>query len=276
MSSLFSTAIASKSGVFGGILLSVGLLHGAQAGPIDAQYAISIAGIPLGTADISGLIDNRQYELNVQTRLSSIAKLVTTGQGAARAAGSIAGPVPVSRGYALTASNSQMTRTIQLGTAGNDINLVKVSPPFEEKPGQVSVTAGHLKNATDPVSALVMPVAGNGEIGPEGCNRTIPVYDGAHRFNVSLTYAATRSLTKKGVFQGTVLICRARYIPVAGHVPDRPETKFMTQNRDMEVWLAQVPGTSVLVPFRIAVKTMLGTTLIEAQRFNLGGQTAQR
>ena len=267
---------AFKSLVFAGFFAVPALVQPTAAGPVDAQYAISVAGIPLGTADITGSIDAASYDLSVQAKLSAIAQLVTTGQGAARAAGTYAGLRPVSRGYALTASNSQMSRTIQLGMAGQDITLVKVQPPFEAKPDRVLVEPSHLKQAVDPVSALIMPVGGGDGAGPGACNRVIPVFDGAHRFNVSLSYAATRNVVKKGVYQGPVVICRARYMPVAGHVPSRPETKFMAQNRDMEVWLAPVPGAPVMVPFRIAVKTMLGTTLIEAQKFNLGGLTAQR
>jgi len=40
----------------------------------------------------------------------------------------------------------------------------------------------------------------------------------------------------------------------------------MADNRDMETWLVPVAGSRVLIPYRIAVKTMIGTTIIEAQR----------
>jgi hypothetical protein len=41
----------------------------------------------------------------------------------------------------------------------------------------------------------------------------------------------------------------------------------MEENRDIETWLALVPGTRALVPLRIHVKTMVGTLDIEATRF---------
>jgi len=44
----------------------------------------------------------------------------------------------------------------------------------------------------------------------------------------------------------------------------------MIANRDMDVWLAPVNGGKLLVPYRISVKTMIGTTIIEAVAFNSG------
>ncbi|HEY0354042.1 MAG TPA: DUF3108 domain-containing protein, partial [Enterovirga sp.] len=64
--------------------------------------------------------------------------------------------------------------------------------------------------------------------------------------------------------------CNARYIPIAGHRAERPAVKFMTENRDMSVWLAPVEGARVLVPLRISVRTMIGTTVIEAESWRLG------
>jgi hypothetical protein len=63
-----------------------------------------------------------------------------------------------------------------------------------------------------------------------------------------------------------VLVCNARYVPIAGHRTERPSTKFMQENRDMDVWLAPVPEARVLVPLRISVRTMIGTSVIEASR----------
>ena len=55
---------------------------------------------------------------------------------------------------------------------------------------RVPVTAAHTRGIIDPVSALLMPTQGRGEpLDPDNCNRTLPVFDGATRFNVVLSYA---------------------------------------------------------------------------------------
>jgi hypothetical protein len=43
----------------------------------------------------------------------------------------------------------------------------------------------------------------------------------------------------------------------------------MADNKDLEVWLAPIASDHVLIPFRVSVRTMIGTTVIEAQEFRL-------
>jgi hypothetical protein len=62
-------------------------------------------------------------------------------------------------------------------------------------------------------------------------------------------------------------VCKIRYVPHAGHRSERPGTKFMMQNEDMSVWLAPVAGTRFLAPLRIAIRTMIGMSVVEATRF---------
>ncbi len=88
-----------------------------------------------------------------------------------------------------------------------------------------------------------------------------------------LSYGETRSVQKPG-YAGPILVCNARYQPIAGHRPDRPGVKFMEDNTEMSVWLAPVEGTRVLLPLRIAVRTQLGLNIIEATRWSRSSQGA--
>ena len=65
------------------------------------------------------------------------------------------------------------------------------------------------------------------------------------------------------------MVCAARYVPIAGHRRDRPATKFMADNKDLEVWLAPIERDHVLIPFRVSVRTMIGTTVVEASEFRV-------
>jgi hypothetical protein len=108
-------------------------------------------------------------------------------------------------------------------------------------------------------------------VGPASCDRTIPIFDGYTRFNVNLSYVGVREVSAKG-YRGPVAICAVRYVPIAGHRRDRPATQFMADNKDLEVWLAPVDGTRLLMPFRISVRTMIGTTVIEASEFSVAAK----
>ena len=145
-----------------------------------------------------------------------------------------------------------------------------IVPPLVDMQDRVPVTAADRRGIVDPTSALVMPArAGTALLDPGNCDRTLPLFDGATRFNVVLSYAETREVQKPG-YAGPVLVCSARYQAIAGHRPDRPGVKFMEDNREMSVWLAPVEGTRVLVPLRISVLTEIGTNIIEATRWTRG------
>jgi hypothetical protein len=248
------------------LLASLGTAGGAMAGPLEARYGITVAGLQIGTAVFSGQISPQGYQATLNARLTGLVGVLTTGQGVVQVSGGIAGARPLSQGYALSANNSQVSRTIQIGMSSGSITQVAIDPPFEEKPDRVPVLEHHRRNVADPVSALVMPVAGNGELlDPANCNRVIPVFDGVQRFDIALSSAGTRTLNepRKG-YVGHALVCNVRYAPIAGHRPI-PATDYMKTNREMSVWLVPVAGSRALVPWRIQVKTQVGTVIIEAQ-----------
>jgi hypothetical protein len=50
-------------------------------------------------------------------------------------------------------------------------------------------------------------------------------------------------------------------------VPERPAIKYLMAQQDMEIWLAPIPGTRVVVPYRISLQTPLGQGVLEATQF---------
>src|SRR3954449_12839553 len=75
-----------------------------RAASLNAAYSIALAGLPLGTADISSSIEGDRYQLQVQARLTGLAGLIMSGGGGAQASGSVAGGRPVC-GFSLNAEN---------------------------------------------------------------------------------------------------------------------------------------------------------------------------
>jgi Protein of unknown function (DUF3108) len=248
------------------LLASLGCAGQAAAGPVEGRYGITVAGLSIGTAVFSGDISPQTYTATLNARLTGLVGVLTTGQGAVQVSGAFAGQRPLSSGYALSANNSQISRTIQIGMATGNITQISIEPPFEPKPDRVPVLEHHRRNVVDPVSALMMPVAGNGDlVADQNCNRIIPVFDGVQRFDVTLSPAGTRVINEptRG-YVGHALVCKARYAPVAGHRPI-PATDFMKGNREMSVWLVPVAGSRALIPWRIQVQTQVGNVVIEAQ-----------
>lgn len=258
-----------------GCALGLGVNGYAQAETLRAQYALSLMGLTIGSATATASLEPAAYKIALNVRLTGLAAMVNKTRGAATSTGALANSAVLPAGYANTTANSNETRTVRMGLTSGNVRAVDISPPFLDMEGRVPVTEAHKQAVVDPVSALIMPVP-NGQplIGPTACNRTIPVYDGLVRFNVTLTYTGMKTVQGKG-YSGPVSVCAARYAPVAGYKLDSKSTKFMADNRNMEVWLAPIESVRAVAPYYISIGTATGTLVIKAAEFSLSGQAAQ-
>ncbi|MCA0400742.1 MAG: DUF3108 domain-containing protein [Proteobacteria bacterium] len=255
------------------MLLAGSLLPGgARAGNADAQYTISLAGFSIGKASLSAELNGASYNLNVSAALTGLAGAISGGRGAATARGTIGGNGVLTNGFSLSASNGKESRVVQIGAASGSVRSVSIEPPFviQEGENRIPIRDSHKIGVTDPASALIMPARAGDPLDKANCERRLSIFDGTQRFDVVLSFAGIQQVKGEKGYSGPALVCAARYVPVAGHRPDRRVTKFMAENREMSAWLVPVNGGKALIPYRISVKTLIGTTVIEAERFNPG------
>lgn len=245
---------------------------------LQITYGLSLAGLPIGTATLGGQFGRDTYKVDVRAKMTGLAGLLTSGRGAGTASGQTTGGKMLPNAYALTSGGGNGTYTVRMALASGNVAGVEITPPLDPAPDRVPLLDTHKRGVVDPVSALVMPVAGQGSMtDPSACNRTIPVFDGAGRFDVSLAFSSTQNVDLPG-YKGPVLVCQARYTPIAGHRTGRKATQFMAENKDIEAWLAPVEGTRLLIPVKISVRTMIGTTVIDATKLTIAkteGDAAQ-
>jgi hypothetical protein len=241
----------------------------AHADTWRATYSVSLLGLPIGAASSVGQFDHNSYRIDANAKLSGLATVVSNWKGAASATGAIVAGRIAPATYAVTAANPTLTRTMRMSLANSAVTAVDISPPFEDKPDRIPIRDQDKRGVVDPVGAFVISVPGAGPlVSPAACNHTIPVFDGYTRFDVRLAYVGERHVKAIG-YNGPVAVCAVRYVPIAGHRPDRPGTKFMAENKNIELWLAPVESARVLLPYRVSVRTMIGTTVIEASEFSV-------
>lgn len=252
------------------VLAGLGVLTtAAQAETVRTRYGISLIGLPFGTATVSGTLEPQAYKIELQMKLTGLASILSGSKGAATATGALPGNHVSPTTYATTSSSGDITRTVRMSMVNNNVDQSEITPPWDPFPDRVPVTEADRRAIVDPMSALIMTVPGTGPvIGPAACERTIPVFDGAARFDVVLAFVGTRKVKTKG-YAGDVAVCSVRYHPVAGHRANRPGTKFMADNKDMEAWLAPIGQSRIVVPYRISVATMIGTVVVEANQFEV-------
>lgn len=246
--------------------------HG-ETDSIRLHYSISLIGLPIGTAQVIGVLGPSSYRLEANGRLTGLAGVIVNSKGAATATGSLAAGHVNPATFAASASTSNYLLTIRMAMAKGAATGVEITPPYEPRSDRVPLSEADKHGIIDPLSSFVMAVPGTGDlIGPAACDRTLPIFDGGVRFDIALAFAGIRQVKGPG-YAGPVAVCSARYRPIAGHRPDRPATKFMMNNKEMEVWLAPVANTRFVVPYRVSVLSMVGTTVIEATNFESGAET---
>ena len=101
-----------------------------------------------------------------------------------------------------------------------------------------------------------MRVGATGDvITPDVCRRTVPIFDGRQRYDLTLAFKRMDQVKSEHGYAGPVVVCMVRYFPISGHRPDRPAIKYLTEQRDIELALAPLAGTRIVVPYRISVPT---------------------
>jgi hypothetical protein len=235
---------------------------------LEARYTVSLAGIPLGTGTWVIDVAQDQYTAVASGRTTGLVKLVSDGSGQTGARGTFRGAHAASMGYVSAVTSDKRSDEIRMLIANGVAKDVKVEPPVEQSPDRVPLTDAHRKGITDPMSAALIPVPGSGEVvTPDACKRKLAVFDGRQRTDIDLVFKRMDRVKADKGYEGPVVVCTVIYKPIAGHRPERAAIKYLTATREMELWLAPMAGTRVLVPFRFSIPTPFGHGVLQANYF---------
>jgi hypothetical protein len=249
-------------------VFGLGATH-AAADTVRARYAVSLVGLHIGEVAAAGSLGPASYRIDLSAKLTGIAAMLANVRMALASTGALRKGVAAPATFATTSASEHETRTVRMSLNAGTVKSVEIVPPWEDREGRVPVTEAHKRNILDPTSAFIMAVPEDQPlVGPAACNRTLPIYDGYIRFDVTLSYVGTRDVAVKG-YSGPVSVCAARYTPVSGHKYDSRSARFMAQNREIEAWLAPVPRAHVVVPFHVALTTLVGRAVIDAVEFSV-------
>lgn len=237
---------------------------------VGGLYNISIAGFKVGRGTLSLVMQGNAYSAKVSLEPAGIGTLFTTGKGGAEASGWLVGSKVVPSKYRMASQASNLDFYVNLSQGSGNIRSMEVAPQFKPNPERIQVTNRHKRNAIDPLSAALMPVGrAKDSLGPKACSRKLPVFDGWTRFDIKLSYEGTKEVSGHG-YDGPVVVCKARWVPVAGHRPSKDSVKYMAK-ANMEVWIAPMGRDNVLIPYRISIDTKNGRLVVEASKLNIRG-----
>jgi hypothetical protein len=237
-------------------------------GRLEARYEVSLAGIPIGKGAWVIDIGDDQYSAAASGGTSGLMKAFAGGSGSGASQGRVVNGAFVPASYSATTSSSKKSETIRMTLAGGNVKESAIDPVPGVDPDRIPITDAHRHGVFDPMTGSLLRVPGTTDpVGPEACHATTAIFDGRMRYDLKLDFKRMATVKAEKGYQGPVVVCAIYFSPVAGYIPDRAAIKYLAAQRNMEVWLAPIAGTRVLVPFKMTIPTPLGTGTLEAVQF---------
>jgi hypothetical protein len=235
---------------------------------LDARYAVSLAGVPVGKGAWVIDIAENQYTAAASGATAGLLRVFASGQGSGASRGFMVGGNPVPASFAASITSDKKTEEIRMTLASGDVKEFAVTPQLPDDPERVPVTEAHTHGVSDPMTGTLFRVPGTGDpVGPQACQRTTPIFDGRMRYNLQFAYKRMEKVKADKGYEGPVVVCAVYFTPLAGYVPHRSSIKYLTAQRDMEVWFAPVGASRMLVPFRVSIPTPIGVGVMQATQF---------
>jgi len=249
--------------------LAVVLPAAAQAqGKLEAHYKVTLAGIPIGKGDWTVDIGETHYNASVNGTTTGLMRVLTEGEGSTVASGTIGAGRVQSSTYVATIKSRKNKDEVRVTLDKGSVKDSSTDPPIDHDRERVPVTEADLQNVLDPMTASLLATPGNGNpVSAEACQRTLPIFDGRLRYDLELAFKRMETVKAEKGYAGPVVVCAVIFKPIAGYIGTRATIRYLTKIRDLELWLAPVAGTRVLVPFRAQGPTPIGEAVMEAVQF---------
>jgi len=237
-------------------------------GRLDARYAVTLAGVPVGKGAWVIDIAENQFTAAASGATAGLLRVFASGQGSGASRGLIVSGNPVPASFAASITSDKKTEEIRMTLGSGDVKDFAISPEVPVDPERVPVTDAHFHGVSDPMTGTLIRVPGTGNpLTPQACARTTPIFDGRMRYNLQFAYKRMEQVKADKGYEGPVVVCAVYFIPIAGFIPHRASVKYLAAQRDMEVWLAPVANTRVLVPYRVSIPTPIGVGVMQATQF---------
>lgn len=221
----------------------------AAAQSMDAQYAVSLRGVPVGSIAMRGRDSGSGYSISAAARASGLVGALVAYAYDATAEGSITGGQHVSSRYEEQEDDDgERTSTVTLYRAGTPVS-VTFTPPRAPEPWDIDPTAQ--RGVVDPLTALYLVLR---PVDPaRACNATFDTFDGRHVARLSL--GAAQAEPDGGV------TCTGEYRRLRGYSPEDLEKR---PNATLTVLYAPVADGQVQVQ-EIRSSTRLGDAVMRRQ-----------
>jgi hypothetical protein len=236
-------------------------------GRFEAHYTISMAGISIGEATWTAEIGASQYSAAARGRASGVLAALIRGEGNVAVRGAVKDGRLVPSSFTSDLTQDDERAKFRMSFEDGNVTAIEAEtePVLQDR---VPVTEAHKHGVIDPISALLVPVGGTGDvISREACPRVLRIFDGRRRYDLGLSFKRIDKVKADRGYAGPVAVCAMTLRAIAGHRIGSLLVKYLAEGREIELWLAPIPGTRVLAPFRLSVASLVGNMVVQADAF---------
>lgn len=231
----------------------------------DARYTLSMAGLSIGKLSWRAQLGTADYTTTANGRVSGFLSLFVSGEGNATVKGLVRDGRPQPSSFIAAVDRVDEKVGVQMTFDGPRVRELKVDEPPPES-DRVPIANGHKNGVIDPLSAFLIPGPAD-PMAREGCERTLSIFDGRRRYDLALSFKRTDTIKDDAGKLRMTLVCAIRFMPMSGHRTSSHLVKFLSEGRDIEAWLVPVTGTRILAPVRLAVASLVGNMVLQADQF---------
>jgi hypothetical protein len=235
---------------------------------VAARYTISFNGIGIGTFWFNSDTRNGRYDLEARAKVSVLSGMLFDWRGDTQSSGQLSSRGPVPSRYKFEYRAGEKGGNVELDFSGSLVRSVS-SDASERSSRRVPIQSEHRRNVVDPLSSVISLSQIRSNIsGPQSCDQTLRIYDGMMRYDLVLSYKATREVASPS-YTGRAFVCRVKFVPIAGHRADKRETTFMEQSDGIELWLVPARDVSLLIPYYILLPLPVGFASMTSDSFSV-------
>ncbi len=244
----------------------------AKEGPkkVTADYSINFNGLSIGSFKLWSTMYDHEYSMKARATISVLAGIIFEWRGETSSTGEVMAKLPRPYSYRFGYETSNKHEFVDVKFSNNNVDEIAVNPPQRPSAARVPITRQHMRNVVDPLSAVVMLTnVGSHKSGTEVCTRRLPIFDGKARYDIRLTYKATKTVTTSQGYRGPAYVCKVKFLPIAGHKRGDDESNFAAKNEGMELWMIPLAKADLYVPYYIYIPTPVGNASLTSRGFDV-------
>lgn len=233
---------------------------------VAAHYKLYFNGFDVGSYNFESRFDGKGYAAQSSAQISALFGAFKW-RGDITSAGTLAKAKPRPNAYELSYKSKKKQVKVALSFDAAGVKSVQLTPNKPPSAESVPLKPEHYKNVYDPMSAILAishPAAG------EPCRGKIPIFDGKARFDLVMSLKGREKISEKRPSgqPNEVVVCRVKYVPIAGHKPKDFVNPWIDYN-GIEIALRPIPSAGIYVPYKIQIPTTIGAAVVSADKVTI-------